>query len=112
MKGILLLPTAVLVLASLAPLAASAQGASMDAPTQAALTALRTNAASMVASLSNNKGITGGQVTASYDDQLKDLSPQRSNTVMIVKVRAERAAWSAMDPTSRALIKNFFAAVL
>jgi len=104
------LPAVILVLVSLVPFAAYAQGPSMDGPTQAALTALRANAAGMVGSLSNNKGVSGDQVSASYDDQLKDLSSQRSNTVMVVKVRAEQAAWSQMDPTSRALIKNYFAA--
>ena len=101
---------AVLPLASLLPIAAYAQAApNLDGPTQTALTALRTNAAAMVASLSNNKGISSDQVTASYDDQLTDLSRKRMNSVMIVKTRAERAAWSQMDPTSRALIKSHFA---
>ena len=99
-----------IALSSLLPVAASAQGPTMDGPTQAALTSLRTNAASMVASLSNNKGVSGDQVTASYVDQLKDLSADRSNAVMIVKTRAEQAAWNQMEPTSRALIKNYFAA--
>jgi hypothetical protein len=106
-----ILPVAILVLGSLAPIAAYAQGPSIDGPTQTALTALRTNAATMVASLSNHKGITGDQVTASYSDTLNDVSSQQFNNVMIVKRRAEQAAWTQMDPTSRALIKNHFAAV-
>lgn len=81
----------------------------MDGPTETAMTLLRTNAASMVGSLSNNKGISGSQVTDSYIDKLTDLSSQRRNTVMIVKAKAEQAAMSQMDPTSRALIKSFFA---
>lgn len=105
-----ILLAAVLLLASFVPIAAYAQGApSIDGPTQSALTALRTNAAGMVASLSNNKGIRGDQVTASYDDKLTGMSGNQFNNVMIVKARAEHAAWNQMDPTSRALIKNFFA---
>jgi hypothetical protein len=101
---------AVLLLASLLPITAHAQAApDIDAPTQTALTALRTKAAGMVASLSKNKGISGDQVTASYDDKLTDLSRKRMNAVMIVKTRAELAAWNQMDPTSRALIKSRFA---
>jgi hypothetical protein len=101
---------AMLLLAGFVPVAAYAQASpNIDGPTQTALTALRANAAGMVASLSNNKGISGDQVTASYDDKLTDLSSKRMNTVMIVKIRAEQAAWNQMDPTSRALIKNFFA---
>ena len=107
--NVLVIPT--LILAGLVPLAAYAQGPSMDGPTQDALTSLRSNAANMVSSLSDSKGITGDQVTASYTDQLTGLSAQQFNTAMVVKARAEQAAWAQMDPTSRALIKNYFAAV-
>jgi hypothetical protein len=100
---------AVLLLAT-SPIATYAQAApSIDGPTQTALAALRTNAAGMVASLSNNKGISGDQVTASYADKLTGLSTNQFNNVMIVKGRAEQSAWNQMDPTSRALIKNYFA---
>jgi hypothetical protein len=101
---------AILLLSSALPIAAYAQGApNIDGPTQTALNALRTNAAGMVASLSNNKGVSGDQLTASYDDKLTGMSSDQMNTVMIVKARAEQAAWNQMDPTSRALIKNYFA---
>src|SRR5262245_60378026 len=104
------LPVAVLALVSVVPIAAHAQSTSnIDRPTQTALTALRTNAAGMVASLSNHKGVSGDQVTASYDDKLSGLSNNQFNNVMIVKGRAEQAAWNQMDPTSRAVIKNHFA---
>lgn len=102
-------PLAALAIFGLMPLAASAQASPIDAPTQTALTALRTSAATAVAKLSNRKGVTGDQVTASYSDQLRDVSAQQMNTVMIVKGRAEASAWTQLDPTSRALIKNYFA---
>ena len=97
--------------AGIVPLAAYAQGPTIDGPTQTSLTALRTNAANIVGSLSNSKNVTGDQITASYADQLSNMSADQINTVMIVKQRAENAAWTQMDPTSRGLIKNYFAAV-
>jgi hypothetical protein len=109
MRLVFLLLAAVLVLPGLSLPAAYAAGPSMDTPTAAALMTLRSNAADLVASLSNNKGVQGAEVTASYDDHLRNMPSQRLNTVMIVKIRAEQAAWTQMDPTSRALIKNFFA---
>jgi hypothetical protein len=108
------IPAAALLTASLS-IAASAQAAAVaDAPTQAAITALRTSAAALIAANSPGpswaKGITSSQLSAAYDNQLTDQSSSRMNTVMVVKTRAEKAAWTTMDPTSRALIKNYFAA--
>jgi hypothetical protein len=99
-----------LVIAGLIPVAAYAEAPRMDTPTQNALAALRTGAVGMVASLSKNKGVSGDDISASYNGTLA-APTSRANTVMVVKARAEQAAWTTMDPTSRALIKSYFGAV-
>jgi hypothetical protein len=99
-----------LLLVVLAPVIVEVRRPRIDAATQAALNQFHNGAASLVASLPNNKGVTADELTAAYSGQLS-LSPKQSNTVMVVKRRAERAAWAQLDPTSRTLIKNFFASV-
>ncbi len=108
MKPRHLLFALILLLTGLVPVGMNAQEPRMDGPTRAALNELRAASADIAPSLANNKGVTSDQITASYNGQLS-LTPQQSNTVMVVRSKAERAAWAQMDPTSRALIKNFFA---
>jgi hypothetical protein len=78
----------------------------MDTPTANAFAALRSAAVAMVGSV-KNKGVSGDELNASYMGT--GPSGGRSNTVMIVKNRAEVAAWTGLDPTSRSLIKSFLA---
>jgi hypothetical protein len=98
------------LLVVLAPVTVEVRRPRMDAATRAAINEFRSAAVRMVASLPNNKGVTADQVTASYNGQLS-LSPKQLNTVMVVKRRAERAAWAQMDPRSQTLIRGFFASV-
>jgi hypothetical protein len=98
-----------IVLGSLAPLTANAQGNTPDDATQAALNTFRANTAIIVTSLDNNKLVTPEQITESYlDNGLAGLSPDQFNTIMVVRGRAEAAAWDQLDPSQRDLIRTFW----
>lgn len=98
-----------LVLASLSPLTANAQGTTPDDATLAALNTFRTDAANIVTTLPNNKLVTSEQITDSYlDGGLAGLPFEQFNTIMVVRKRAEEAAWDQLDAAQRDLIRSFW----
>jgi hypothetical protein len=107
MRPLYLLLAAGLVIGSFTPLAAYAKSADPDGPTQSAITALRAGAASLASSY--GKAANSAQILSSYDDKLTGLSAKQFNTVMVVETRAELATMNTMDPTSRNLIKTYWA---
>lgn len=98
-----------LVLASLSPLTANAQGTTPDDATLAALNTFRTDAANIVTTLPNNKLVTSEQIADSYlDGGLAGLPFEQFNTIMVVRKRAEEAAWDQLDAGQRDLIRSFW----
>jgi hypothetical protein len=96
-------------LASFAPLTANAQVTTPDPATQAALTTFRADAAELVTSLPDNKGVTSQQIAASYTDSgLSDLPFDQFNRIMVVRQWAEAASWDQLDPTQQSLIKTYW----
>jgi hypothetical protein len=98
-----------LILAALAPLTANAQGTTPDPATLSALTTFRTDAANLVTTLPDNKGVTSEQITASYlEGGLTDLPFDQFNRIMVVRQWAEAAAWDQLDASSRDLIRTYW----
>jgi len=98
-----------IVVASLAPLTANAQGTTPDPATQAALTMFRADAADLVTNLDNNKGVTSAQIAESYiEGGLVGLPAEQINTIMVVRVQAESQAWDQLDPAAKNLIRTFW----
>jgi hypothetical protein len=78
MRALYLLLAAGLVIGSFIPLAVYAKGTDPDGPTQAAIIALRTGAASLASSY--GKAANSAQIMASYDDKLTGMSFKQVNT--------------------------------
>ena len=103
------LATVGILLASLTPLTANAQGTTPDPATQAALTTFRADAANLVTTLPDNKGVSSEQIAESYrEGGLAGVPSDRLNTIMVVRVWAEAAAWDELDPASRDLIRTYW----
>ena len=103
------LAAAGIILASLAPLTANAQPTGPDPATQAALITFRTDAANLVTTLPDNKGVTSQQIADSYlEGGLAGLPFERINTIMVVRVHAETASWDQLTPIDRDLIRTFW----
>jgi hypothetical protein len=104
-----LLAATAVVLATLAPLSANAQLISPDDATLAALTTFRTDAADLVTTLPDNKGVTPQQITASYEEGgLVGLPDEQINTILVVRQWAEAVSWDQLDPTQRDLIRTYW----
>lgn len=103
------LAVAGVVLASLVPLTANAQGNGPDPATQAALDTFRAGAAEMVTNLDNNKGVTSAQIAESYiDGGLAGLPVEQIATIMVVRQRAEAASWEQLNPVMKDLITTYW----
>lgn len=104
-----ILATTAIVLASLAPMSANAQGNTPDPATEATLIKFRTSAAELVTNLPNNKDVSPQQILESYQEGgLLDLPSQQRDTIMVVKQRVESASWDELSPTEKNLLKTFW----